>query len=148
LQPIADIVADTLESATLPTIFDWLERVERDGELTSVPLSREDRAGYFPRLIWDLAQRLRSHPKPGRKSVSDAAVRHGKLRHAQGYSISMIVEESRILQICIFETLYNMLSPELFRSVRSNSRTITNECDLQLKQMLASFSRGAQNIVA
>ena len=80
--------------------------------------------------------------------MSDAAVRHGKLRHAQGYSISMIVEESRILQICIFETLYNMLSPELFRSVRSNSRTITNECDLQLKQMLASFSRGAQNIVA
>jgi len=146
LQPVAYIVADTLERSTLATIVDWLDRVERDSELTRVPLSKEDRTGYVPRLIWDLAQRLRAQPKPGRKAASDAAMSHGKLRHSQGYSISMIVEESRILQVSIFETLYNRLGPELFRSVRSNSKIITDECDLQLKQTLASFTRRAQKV--
>lgn len=148
LQPLADIVADTLERFTVETIVDWLERVERDDELPHVQLSKEDRIGYVPRLIWDLAHRLRTQPKPGRKAVSDAAARHGKLRHSQNYSMSMIVEESRILQVCIFETLYKRLSPELFRSVRSDSKIITDECDLQLKQTLASFTRRAEKNVA
>lgn len=148
LQPIAEIVADTLEGSSLATTVLWLDRVECDSEMASVPLSKEERTGYVPKLLWDLAQRLRLNPKPRRKALSDAAVRHGKLRHSQGYSISMIVEESRILQISIFEILYHRLSPDLFRSVRSNAKIITDECDLQLRQTLASFTRRAERNVA
>jgi hypothetical protein len=37
--------------------------------------------------------------------LSLAAEQHGQLRRQQGYSASMLVEESRMLQVSIFETL-------------------------------------------
>ena len=60
----------------------------------------------------------------------------------------MIMEEFRILQVCIFDTLYNSLSPEHFRSVLSDAETINDECDSQLRQILASFTRRAARIEA
>jgi ActR/RegA family two-component response regulator len=141
-------VAAILERDVFLTIIDWLDRVERDGELTRVPLSKADRTGYLPRLIVELAHRLRAPRKPGAKAVSEASVEHGILRQLQGYSISMIVEEFRITQVCIFETLYNSLSAEDFRLVLSDAKTITDECNSQLKQTLASFMRQATRIAA
>ena len=131
-KPDFDRVASILERDTLMTIIDWLNRVERDGDLTCVPLSRAERSRHIPRLIWELAHRLRVPRKRGMRTVSETAVEHGRLRYLQGYLISMIVEESRILQVCIFETLYNSLSCENFRDVLSDSNTITDECNLQL----------------
>jgi hypothetical protein len=117
--------------------------VERDGDLTRVSLSREERTGHIPKLIQELAHRLQVPRMLEVKTVLQAAVDHGKLRYLQGCSISMIVEESRILQVCIFETLYNSLCPEDFCLVLSDSKTITDECKSQLKQTLASFTRRA-----
>ena len=134
-------VADILESDVLGTIDNWLERTASDCELSRVKLSKEDRTGNLARLIWELTYRLRVPRKLGPELVSDAAVEHGKLRRSQGYSISMIVEESRLLRICIFETLYRGLSTGHFRAVLSDAKTITDECDSQLKQTLVSFTR-------
>ena len=53
-------VAAILERDVFLIIIDWLDRVERDGELTRVPLGKADRTGYLPRLIVELARRLRS----------------------------------------------------------------------------------------
>jgi ActR/RegA family two-component response regulator len=135
-------VADILERDIFVTIVDWLDRVERDGDLTRVSLSKECRTGRLPGLIKDLANRLRSPQEQGSaRAASEAAVEHGKLRFAQGYSLSMLVAESRILHVCIFKTLYNSLSPEDFRAVLWDANAITEECDAQLKQTLASFTR-------
>jgi hypothetical protein len=82
------------------------------------------------------------------RAVSDAAVERGELRHAQGYSFSMLVAESRILHVCVFKTLYKSLSPEDFRLVFSDANIITDECDAQLKQTIASFTRRAAMIAA
>ena len=35
----------------------------------------------------------------GTKQTSGGAVEHGKVRHEQGYTIPMIIEESRMLQV-------------------------------------------------
>jgi hypothetical protein len=134
-------VADILERNVFVTLDDWLDRIESDAELAQVNLSKQDRLGNLAKLIWDLSYRLRVPRKLGIEPVSDAAVELGRLRYSQGYSISMVVEESRILRICIFETLYRRLSAHHFRSVLSNAKTITDECDSQLKQTLASFAR-------
>jgi len=145
-KPDFDRVAAILERDIPVTIIEWLDRVERDDDLTRVPLSRAERAGHIPRLIWELAHRLRVPRKRGMRTESEIAVEHGRLRYLQGYLISMIVEESRILQVCIFETLYNSLSSENFRDVLSDSNTITDECNLQLEQTLASFTIQAQRV--
>jgi ActR/RegA family two-component response regulator len=140
--------AVVLERDTSATIIDWLDRVERDGELTRVSLSKEDRTEYLPKLIRELAHRLRAPRNLGARAPSEAAIQHGRVRHSQGYSIPMMVEESRILQVCIFETLNNSLSPEDFRLLLLDAKTITDECDSQLRRTVASFTRQAAKVAA
>jgi ActR/RegA family two-component response regulator len=143
-----ELVAAILERDASVTVIDWLDRVERDGELTRVPLGREERTGHLPKLIQELAHRLRVPRSLGAKAVSESAGQHGMVRHSQGYSIPMIVEESRILRVCIFQTLHNSMSTEDFRLLLLNAKTITDECDSQLRRTLASFTRQAAKIAA
>jgi DNA-binding response OmpR family regulator len=141
-------VAAILERDAPVTISDWLARVEREAELTCVPLSKEQRTGHLPKLLQELVQRLRVPRELGTKHVSAAAVAHGMVRQSQGYSIPMIVEESRILQVSIFETLRNNLSSVDFSLLLTDVMTIADECDSQLKQTLTSFMGQAAVIAA
>ena len=54
----------------------------------------------------------------------------------------MIVEESRILQVSIFQTLQNNLTSVDFNSLLTDVMTIADEVDSQLKQTLVSFDEG------
>jgi hypothetical protein len=129
-----------LERDSSATIRDWLLRVEREDELTSVPLTTKQRTGHLPKLLEELVHRLRVPRKLGTKVVSEAAVAHGKIRRSQGYSIPMIVEESRILQVSIFETLQNNLSTVDFSLLMLDVVAIADEVDSQLKQAIVSFN--------
>jgi DNA-binding response OmpR family regulator len=132
-------VATILERDALETVADWLARVEGDSELTCVSLSREQRTGHLPKLLEELIHRLRVPRSLGTKQVSEAAVEHGKVRHSQGYSIPMIVQESRSLQVSIFKTLQNNLDTVDFSLLLGDVMTIADECDSQLKQTVSSF---------
>jgi DNA-binding response OmpR family regulator len=132
-------VASILERDTTTTINDWLERVDAEDELTCVPLSKEQRTGHLPKLLQELVHRLRVPRNLGTKQVSDAAVEHGKIRLSQGYSIPMIIEESRILQVSIFHTLQKNLSTVDFSLLLTDVMTIADEVDSQLKQTITSF---------
>jgi DNA-binding response OmpR family regulator len=141
-------VASILERDTPATILDWLERVESEDELTCVPLNKEQRTGHLPKLLQELVHRLRVPRNLGTKQVSEAAVQHGKVRQTQGYSIPMIVEESRILQVSIFHTLQKNLSSVDFSLLLTDVMTIADECDSQLKQTLTSFMGQAEATTA
>ena len=132
-------VASILERDTTATINDWLDRVNVEDELTCVPLSREQRTGHLPKLLQELIHRLRVPRNLGTKQVSDAAVDHGKIRQSQGYSVPMIIEESRILQVSIFNTLQKNLSSVDFSLLLTDVMTIADEVDSQLKQTITSF---------
>jgi DNA-binding response OmpR family regulator len=132
-------VASILERETPATIHDWLERVDREDELTCVPLSQEQRTGHLPKLLQELVHRLRVPRNLGTKQVSEAAVQHGKVRQSQGYSVPMVIEESRILQVSIFNTLQKNLSSVDFSLLLTDVMTIADECDSQLKQTITSF---------
>jgi DNA-binding response OmpR family regulator len=133
-------VATILERDAEATINEWLGRVEGESELTCVPLSKEQRTGHLPKLIHELVQRLRVPRSLGTKQVSVGAVEHGKIRHKQGYTLSMIVEESRILQVSIFQTLQNSLTTVDFSLLLIDVMTIADEVDSQLKQTIVSFT--------
>jgi hypothetical protein len=51
----------------------------------------------------------------------------------------MMVEESRILQVCIFNTLQNNLGSVDLDSVLLDVMTIADEVDSQLKQAVLGF---------
>jgi DNA-binding response OmpR family regulator len=140
-------VSTILERDGKLTIAHWLTRVEAEPELTSVSLNDEQRTGHLPRLIEALVERLRVPRKLGTKAVSNAAVLHGRIRYSQGYSVAMLVEESRVLQVSIFETLQNNLATVDFSLLLMDVMTIADEVDSQLKQTISSFmeeSNGAR----
>jgi hypothetical protein len=105
--------------------------------------------GHLPLLIRELVHRLRVPRSLGTKQVSDGAVEHGKIRLSQGYTIPMIIEESRILQVSIFNTLQSNLNVVDFSLLLIDVMTIADEVDSQLKQTIVSFAESsAVNIAA
>jgi CheY-like chemotaxis protein len=132
-------VATILEHDLDATIQDWMDLVEHDGELTCIPLGFEDRTGHLPTLIADLVSRLRL-PSTPTAQISIAARAHGDLRRKQGYTAAMMVEESRILQVSIFNTLQKNLPRVDFSKVLLDVMTIADEVDSQLKQAMFSYA--------
>jgi DNA-binding response OmpR family regulator len=141
-------VASILERDAEATIANWLYRVEHDKELTRIALSDEQRMGHLPQLIRELVQRLRVPRGLGTDQASEAAVKHGLVRRTQGYSIPMIIEESRMLQVSLFHTLQVHLNTVDFSLLLTDVMTIADEVDLQLKQTIISFSGAAADIAA
>jgi CheY-like chemotaxis protein len=133
-----ETVATILEHDRDLTITYWMSLVEHNDELTCVPLSFEDRTGHLPNLIGDLIHRLRL-PGVTESEISPAAREHGHLRRKQGYTAAMIVEESRILQVSIFNTLQDNLARVDFSRVLLDVMTVADEMDSQLKQAMLSY---------
>jgi len=131
-------VADILERNSDSTIESWISSVERNEELTALPLNYQERTSHLPLLLDDLVRRLRLAPD-AKVTVSSAAREHGILRHAQGYTVPMIVKEFRILQVSIFITLHNNLGNVDFRIVMLDVAAIADEMDSQLKQAMLGF---------
>ena len=136
----AENVATILEQSTQSTIEDWLLLVEREAHLIDVPLSRLERCAHLPQLFRDLVFRLRNPlPLGTRALVSPSAASHGLLRREQGYSAAMMVEESRMLQVSIFQTLQNNLFRVDFSLLLVGVMAIADEVDSQLAQAMASY---------
>jgi CheY-like chemotaxis protein len=134
-------VAAILERSVLKTIDDWYERVQTEEGLMSIPLSYEERCGHLPEVFSDLVHRLRSSKPIGSKElVSVAAARHGSNRRQHGYTAAMVVEESRMLQVCIFQTLQENLASIDFSVLLIGVMTIADEVDSQLSQAMASYA--------
>jgi YesN/AraC family two-component response regulator len=144
-------VAEILQHCTSLIVEDWLAKVKKSKELSYVSLSDEERTGYLPKLIEDLIVRLRASNAAGEESESTcsaAAVAHGKMRKAQGYTPAMLVHDSRILQVTLFGTLQKNLSALDFSLLLPDVMTIADEVDSQLTQAMESFTRVAVTAAA
>ena len=134
----AETVADILQRELNHLIHDWMILVEKQQDLMAVSLSYEDRTGHLPKLLEDVIARLRLDA--GTKApLSIAATRHAELRRQQGYSVAMVVEESRLLQVSIFTTLHKNTSNLDFNKLLPDVVTIADEVDAQLKQQMLHY---------
>ncbi len=137
---VIESVATILEYSIPSTVDAWFERVEKEKKLTVIVMGREQRVGHLPRVLIDLVNRLRSFKSLGsHELISVAAQQHGRLRRQQGYSAAMMVEESRMLQVSIFETLQKNLASIDFSILLNGVMTIADEVDSQLSQAMDSY---------
>ena len=136
-----ECVADILERDLDATIDDWMAHVEKEPDLARIPLGFKDRTGHLPKLLHDVIARLRLD-QGTRAPVSVAASHHGELRHKQGYTVAMVVDESRILQVCIFSTLHRNTKRVDFDKLLPDVVIIADEVDAQLKQQVLCFLPG------
>jgi len=133
-------LAAILERTTGSTIQEWYKLVLKEELVMSVPMSHDLRCGHLAQLFRELAARLRASTPIGSKgSVSPAAALHGLNRNRSGYSAAMLVEESRILQVTIFNTLQNNLATIDPSLLLPGLMTIADEIDSQLSQAMAGF---------
>jgi hypothetical protein len=133
-------VASVLERDTQITIANWLTRVEEESNLFSVHLSPKERCAHLPEMFVDLVTRLRNPLPLGSRALrSLAAGAHGRLRRDQGYSPAMIVEESRMLQVSIFETLQKNLEDTEPGVLLLHVMAIADEVDSQLAQAMTAY---------
>jgi hypothetical protein len=131
-------VADILELHLDGVIRDWLALVEKQEDLMQVSLTFEERTGHLPQLLADVITRLRLDV--GTKApISVAASHHGDLRRLQKYSVAMVVEESRLLQVCLFTTLHKHTNRLEFSKLLPDVVTIADEVDAQLKQQMLRY---------
>jgi hypothetical protein len=131
-------VADILEREHDALIHDWMQLVEKQDDLMAITLGYEDRTGHLPALLCEVIARLRLDA--GTKApISIAASHHGDLRRKQGYSVAMVVEESRLLQVCLFTTLHKNTSRIKYSKLLPDVVTIADEVDAQLKQQMLRY---------
>jgi hypothetical protein len=135
---VVDSVADILERELQPLIEAWLVRVEKESDLSNISLDHNERTGHLPHLIHDVIKRLRLDAR-SKAPISKAAADHGDLRRKQGYTVAMMVEESRLLQVSIFTTLHENVKHLEFSALLPDVVTIADEVDAQLKEQMLRF---------
>ena len=135
-------VADLIEQELETTIKEWLSIVNVVPELAAIALSDADRTNHLPQLCRDLISRLRMG-RDAPPTISAAAVAHGRTRREQGYSVPMLVEESRAFQVATFTTLH-LHQNELDRDqALLDVIVIADEVDLQLAQTVGGLNVGS-----
>ncbi|HYU48167.1 MAG TPA: response regulator [Terriglobales bacterium] len=147
-KPRKESIATILERDVKTTIQRWLMRVGRVEALNRLQLTEEQRTQHLHEIMSEIVVRLRgTRFVEAIASDSPAAVAHGELRYRQGYSAPLMVQESRILQVCIFETIQRNLGRLDFSTVLPDIMIIADEVDSQLTQSIDSYvkaNRAAQ----
>jgi hypothetical protein len=132
-------VATVLERETQVTIDNWYNRVEKELE-SGIPLTRDERCAHLPEMFMDLVYRLRNPLPLGTRALTSAAAHHhGHLRREQGYTAAMMVDESRMLQVSIFQTLQLHVEDTEPGVLLLYVMVIADEVDSQLAQAMSSF---------
>lgn len=142
---VVESVADILERCETSTIEDWYDRIQQDKGVMAVQLTRDLRCNHLRPLLRDVVSRLRSFKPLGTKdSMSNGATDHGTRRSRQGYTAAQMVEESRMLQVSIFNTLQKNLASIDFSVLLIGVMTIADEVDSQLSQAMQSYATAEQ----
>jgi DNA-binding response OmpR family regulator len=137
---VVSTIATILDEETEPTIKDWLVRVDAAKHILTVKLDDTERSAHLPQLFRDLVCRLNNPLELGSRAlISPSAAKHGLLRREQGYTAAMMVEESRMLQVSIFQTLQNNLYRVNFSLLLIGVMAIADEVDSQLAQAMSAY---------
>jgi hypothetical protein len=134
----AKSVAAILERELNSMISEWKRQISLVPSLTNIPLSDADRTGHLPALFDEVLRRLQSN-RETEPLLSIAAAAHGRLRFAQGYSVAMLVEESRILEVTTFGTLQRHQGELNRNQVLLDVAVIADEADRQLEETVVGF---------
>jgi len=140
LPHVVESVATILERTAGTCIHNWLIRIHQEDAIMAIPMSDEFRSAHLPQLFSDLVICLRAFKPLGTKEPgSSVASKHGATRWRQGYTAAMLVEESRMLQVSIFQTLQENLATIDFSVLLISVMSIADEVDAQLSQAMSGY---------
>jgi ActR/RegA family two-component response regulator len=113
--------------------------IDRNPQFAWVDLPRSEKIDHLPGLLRQLVNRLDKSPDVNDKQETESAWAHGKMRRQQGYSVPMIVEESRILYRVIADTLHANLLDMDISAIIPDLEQISDNLSVMLAESLRSF---------
>lgn len=119
---------------------EWLSLVKSHPELTAIRMPDGDRIDHLPSIIEELAKRVEVPLEETTTTGKTSALKHGKERARQGYTIPLIVIEMRLLQRVLSFVLQRNL-------IRMDLSTVTGDMMLvgeSLQEQLEFSIRGFQ----
>lgn len=126
----------------------WLEGVLKNSELAALPLSNAERIDHLPEVLKELGARLECPSAELSATAVEAARAHGRTRFHQGYTISQLLFESRVLQKVISATIQeNLLSIELSTMVNDIleiGQSLQAELEISIQEYQAQIPRSLQ----
>ncbi|MGB2628555.1 MAG: response regulator [Candidatus Acidiferrum sp.] len=139
-------VGTILERDISGTVERWTSRVAKNKELTAIPVGVTERSSHIPLMLRNIITRHRKlRDLETEANPSPEAVEHGALRFFQHYTAPLIVQESRLLQVCIFETLQKSLVDVDLSLVLPDVMLIADEVDAQLTQCIDGFLKAQES---
>lgn len=102
-------VPDLVESSSDTIAEQWLSEILNDPEAASIQLTREERLDHLPEFLKELTRGMREGASGLAGSAGDGARKHGRTRYSQGYSISQLMFETRILQQVLRRSIQKQL---------------------------------------
>jgi ActR/RegA family two-component response regulator len=135
-KPVAQIV-DENKQKILDT---WVKIVHVSAELAGIELSDAGRIDHLPGVLTELTEMLKSPEGTTSAALLEAAKQHGRLRREQGYTIPLIVEETRILERVIYSTIQANLLNANFSSLIPDIIRIGDTAQEHLKASLEAYT--------
>lgn len=121
--PIAKKSAEVIRENENEIIDVWMNEVDSDPDFMAIPMSRKERLDHLPGLLKELVRRLESDDTGADPESARRAAAHGRKRRDQGYSATLVVQESRLfyravanrLQQNLLELDISTVIPDLIR---------------------------------
>lgn len=119
----------------------WLKLVLADPELARLSLTELDRKGHLPNFLTALTAQIGAYNLQVTAEASRAAEQHGHQRRERGYTIPLLVRETRVLKTVIYETLQEHLLEikisQLIGEIIAFSVSMTDQLETSIRAFMS-----------
>ena len=116
---------------------EWLDRARRDPALGTIRVSDEARTDHVPRVL-DVALRM-SRGEQIPDIETNAARDHGVIRRKQGFSVPLLIRETRILEDVIADCVQDNLLEVQISNLIPDMVTVHRTLQVLLEESVSAF---------
>ena len=118
---------------------DWLHHSQADPGHRRLKLTAQKRTSPVMPLVDEALRSMKFTPKEMARMKMKAAVRHGRLRRAQGYTTTGLVEDYNLIRRCISALAEKSLNQLEGHLLLHDLAQISEALDIQLQHALRQF---------
>ena len=135
---LSDIISDNIPAITA----EWLEAAKKDRQMAAIKMSDAERVDHVPRVIEVVLQVARGQEISA--AHRNAAREHGVLRRKQGFTVPLMIRESRLLHDAISGCVQSNLLAVQISYLISDLISIHRTQQVLLEESVAAFLAGGR----
>ncbi len=139
VQPLAEFLRENASEISQRA----LAAMKSNSRLAAIPLTDEQRLDHVLGLLTGIVEQLQSErPNQPTRALLEDGARHGAVRRKQRYSEDLLVEDIRVVDQSIYDTVQNgLLKLDLSRLI-PDLRNVNGTLATHLQESLKAFKNG------